>query len=53
MPTLNEKFPPPNGLDGSLVTGLLQTCAITIILALLLTIVGLVRSKGPVKNPTA
>jgi len=47
MPTLNEKFPPPHGIDGTAVTGLLQTCAVTIVLALLLTIVGLVRSKKP------
>ena len=26
MPTLNEKFPPPNGVDSAVVTGLLQTC---------------------------
>ncbi len=46
MPTLNEKFPPPGGADSSLVTGLLQTCGATIILALLLTLVGLVRNRG-------
>ena len=45
MPTLNEKFPPPNGFDSSVVTGLLQTCAATIVLALLLTLFGLLRSR--------
>lgn len=43
MPTLNEQFPPPNGVDSSVVTGLLQTCGVTIMLALLLTIYGLLR----------
>ena len=46
MPTLNEKFPPPHGIDSSLVTGLLQGCGVTIMVALLLTVFGLVRSKG-------
>ena len=41
MSTLNEKFPPPNGVDNVLVTGLLQLCGVTIMLALLLTIYGL------------
>lgn len=41
MSTLNEKFPPPNGIDNALVTGLLQLCGVTIMLALLLTIYGL------------
>lgn len=54
MPTLNEKFPPPNGVDSSVVTSLLQTCGVTIMLALLLTIYGLLRSsKGSAKNATA
>jgi hypothetical protein len=53
MPTLNEKFPPPNGMDSSAVTGLLQTCGVTIMLALVLTIFGLLRSKGPAKDATA
>ena len=46
MPTLNEKFPPPHGVDSPLVTGLLQLCAATILLALLLTLVGLLRSRA-------
>src|SRR5215472_17455831 len=45
MPTLNEKFPPPNGTDNPLVTGLLQVGGVTIMVALLLTIYGLLRSK--------
>jgi hypothetical protein len=46
MPTLNEKFPPPNGTDDPVVTGLLMTCGITILTALLLTLVGLARGFG-------
>ncbi len=46
MPTLNEKFPPPNGTDDPVVTGLLLTCAFTILAALLLTLVGLARGFG-------
>ena len=52
MPTLNEKFPPPNGVDSSVVTILLQTCGLTIMLALLLTIYGLLRSKASPKDET-
>jgi hypothetical protein len=47
MQTLNEKFPPPNGTSNWLVTGLLQLCAVTIIVALLLTLYGLWRAKTP------
>ncbi len=43
MPTLNEKFPPPHGLDSLIVTSLLQLCGVTIMVALLLTIYGLRR----------
>jgi hypothetical protein len=45
MPTLNEKFPPPHGVDSPFVTGLLQLCGITIIAALLITTYGLLRRK--------
>src|SRR5689334_18758071 len=45
MPTLNEKFPPPHGTDHPLVSGSLLLCAVTIMLALLLTLYGLVRSR--------
>lgn len=52
MPTLNEKFPPPNGTESSLVTGILLTCAVTIMMALLLTLYGLLRSKGSAQDAT-
>ncbi len=45
MSTLNEKFPPPHGVDSQVVTGLLQTCGVTILIALLLTLYGLLRSR--------
>jgi hypothetical protein len=45
MPTLNEKFPPPHGVDSAVVTNLLQLCGVTIIVALLLTLYGLLRSR--------
>ncbi len=45
MPTLNEKFPPPHGTDNPIVTGLLLVCGVTILVALLLTLFGLVRPK--------
>ncbi len=50
MPTLNEKFPPPGGTDSPLVTGLLYTCAVTILLALFMTLFGLLRSKAPARG---
>lgn len=53
MPTLNEKFPPPHGVDNAVVTNLLQLCGVTILVALLLTIYGLLRSRTAVKNPAA
>lgn len=46
MPTLNEKFPPPNGTQHPLVSGSLMLCGITIMIALVLTLVGL--WKAPV-----
>lgn len=46
MPTLNEKFPPPHGTDSPLVSGILQLCGVTIMIALVLTLVGLWRSKS-------
>jgi hypothetical protein len=45
MPTINEKFPPPHGADNPIVTGSLLLCAVTIMVALLLTLYGLIRSK--------
>jgi hypothetical protein len=44
MPTLNEKFPPPGGTDNPIVSGSLKLCGVTIMLALLLTLYGLLRS---------
>ena len=46
MATLNEKFPPPHGTDNPIVTGSLQLCGVTIMVALLLTLYGLFRSKA-------
>ena len=45
MTTINEKFPPPHGVDNPVVTQLLKLCGVTIMLTLLLTLYGLVRSK--------
>ena len=45
MPTTNEKFPPPNGTNNPIVSGSLLLCAVTILLALLLTLYGLFRSR--------
>ncbi|MBC7819753.1 MAG: hypothetical protein IAG10_22955, partial [Planctomycetaceae bacterium] len=47
MPTINEKFPPPHGTDHPLVSGSLQVCGVTIMVALLLTLYGLLRFKAP------
>ena len=53
MPTLNEKFPPPHGVDSPVVTNLLQLCGVTIMVALLLTIYGLFRSKASERDATS
>ena len=53
MPTLNEKFPPPHGMDNPVVTNLLMLCGVTILLALVLTIYGLLRSKASAKGAAA
>lgn len=53
MPTLNEKFPPPHGVDSPVVTGILFFCAVTILVALVLTLYGLLRSKASTKDATA
>lgn len=50
MPTINEKFPPPHGTDNPIVTGSLKLCAVTIMVALLLTLYGLLRAKTTGKN---
>jgi len=46
MPTINEKFPPPHGTDSPVVSGLLLVCGVTILTALALTLVGLLRTGG-------
>jgi hypothetical protein len=45
MPTLNEKFPPPQGTNNPLVTGTLQFCGVTMMMALVLTLWGLWRGR--------
>ncbi|MDR3403501.1 MAG: hypothetical protein P4L99_13470 [Chthoniobacter sp.] len=45
MPTINEKFPPPHGTDSPIVSGSLKLCGVTIVVALLLTLYGLLRSR--------
>jgi hypothetical protein len=46
MPTMNEKFPPPHGVESTTVTGLLIACAVTLLIALSLTLYGLVSGKA-------
>jgi hypothetical protein len=53
MPTINEKFPPPQGTDNPIVSGSLLLCGVTIMVALLLTLYGLLRSKTSGKDATA
>ena len=53
MPTLNEKFPPPHGTDNPIVTGSLTLCGVTIMVALLLTLYGLLHSKTSGKDANA
>lgn len=53
MPTINEKFPPPHGVDSPVVTSILQLCGVTIMVALLLTLYGLLRSKTAAKDVLA
>src|SRR5579872_3024961 len=45
MPTLNKSLPPPNGIDNPVVSALLQVRGVTIMVALLMTLYGLFRSK--------
>jgi hypothetical protein len=52
LPTLNEKFPPPHGAGNTLATSLLQLCGVAIMVSLLLTIYGLLRSKDSPKGAT-
>ena len=53
MPTINEKFPPPHGTDNPIVSGSLKLCGVTIMVALLLTLYGLLRSKAPATDAGA
>lgn len=53
MQTINEKFPPPHGTDSTIVTGTLKLCGVTIMVALLLTLYGLLRSKAPANDANA
>jgi len=53
MPTINEKFPPPHGTDNPIVSGSLLVCGVTIMVALLLTLYGLLRSRIPDKDANA
>lgn len=53
MPTLTEKFPPPNGSESALVSNTLIVCAVTILAALLITLYGLIRAKGSAARPTS
>jgi len=52
MPTLNQSFPPPGGVENQIVTGLLTVCGITITIALVLTLVGLMRVKRSIPEGT-
>jgi hypothetical protein len=45
MPTINEKFPPPEGTNSPIVTASLMICGVTIIVMLLMTLYGLLRGK--------
>ncbi|MCO6043572.1 hypothetical protein NG895_06605 [Aeoliella sp. ICT_H6.2] len=45
MPTISEKFPPPNGTQNPFVSASLQVCGVTMMLALALTLYGLARRK--------
>jgi hypothetical protein len=47
MPTITEKFPPPHPGNSALVTNTLLICGVTILIALFLTLWGLIRSKSP------
>lgn len=49
MPTLNQSFPAPGGVNSPIVTGLLLICGLTIVTALVMTLVGLARA--PVAQP--
>lgn len=45
LPTLNEKFPAPNGMNHPIVSGMLRTCAVTIMIGLFMTLWGLLANR--------
>jgi hypothetical protein len=48
--TINEKFPPPKGIEGGYsdaITNILMVCAVTMIAACVVALIGLVRFKVP------
>jgi uncharacterized membrane protein HdeD (DUF308 family) len=45
MSTINEKFPPPHGDGNQFATMSLMVCGVSILIALLLTLTGLVRAR--------
>jgi hypothetical protein len=48
--TINEKFPPPKGIEGvysDAITNILMVCAVTMIAACVVALIGLVRFKVP------
>jgi hypothetical protein len=53
MPTINEKFPPPHGTDSALVSNTLLVCGVTILVALFLTLYGLIRAGTSTGDATA
>jgi hypothetical protein len=48
-----EKFPPPHGTDNPIVSGSLKLCGVTIMVALLLTLYGLLRSNTSCSDSNA
>jgi hypothetical protein len=53
LATTNEKFPPPHGADSSIVTASLMVCGVAIIVTLLLTLYGLLRSNSQPRDSSA
>lgn len=51
MPTINEKFPPPNGVESRFILGLLLVCVAAILPALGLTLYGLIPWRGTTRTP--
>jgi hypothetical protein len=49
-PTINEKFPPPKGIEGGYsdaITGILMVCGVCMLVCLSIAVVGLVRYRAP------